>query len=134
MNVENSPRIVEIIILDIYSELELLVFTVSLANQFSNPLSNMLVSKARTHNLAVLDVNGFQNIEAKGLRGKIGLREIVLSSEEYMKRYAMDYHNIEERLIDKIKNDGHGILFLSVDGLVRGLLVYDGWSKEKPFL
>lgn len=101
----------------------------SLESLSEHPLSAAIISKAKEKGLPLLKVEQFQSITGKGIVGKIDGKTVAVGNQQLME----DLHISLNELLEKAGNyreQGQTVLYVAVDGSVKGLITASDRIKE----
>lgn len=99
---------------------DVLQMAASLAENSSHPLDVAIAKEARERNINLLPVQGFEAIAGKGLRGRIGGKEVLLGNRRFV------FGDIGKEL----EQQGKTVILLSIDGKLKGFLAIADTLKE----
>jgi len=92
----------------------------SLAKNTTHPLDIAIVKEAERRNTTLLDVQDFEAILGKGIRGKIEGEEILLGNRRL----------IESDLGKDLEGEGKTVILISVEGKIKGAIAVADTLKE----
>jgi len=99
---------------------DVLQIAASLAKNTTHPLDVAIVKEAEKRKIALLEVQDFEAIPGKGIRGKIEGKEVLLGNRRLIK----------SDLGMELEEQGKTIMLLSVDGEVKGVIALSDTLKE----
>jgi len=99
---------------------DILQLAASLGNYTTHPLDKAILEETKSKNVALLDVKSFEAIPGKGIKGKIGGKEIVLGNRRL----------IESNLGKEWEEEGKTVMLVSVEGEVKGAIAVADTLKE----
>jgi len=102
-------------------ERRLLDLAASLEVGSEHPLGEAIVRRAREVELGFLPVEGFEAIAGRGVRGRVGGRDVVIGSGRLLGEMAIDTAVLAESA-DAAAADGATVSWIAVDGALAGLV------------
>lgn len=99
---------------------EVLQLAASLAKNTTHPLDIVIVKEAEKRKINLLNVQDFEAIPGKGIRGKIEEKEVLLGNRRLIK----------SDLGKELEEEGKTIMLVSVDGGIRGVIAVADTLKE----
>jgi Cu2+-exporting ATPase len=110
-----------------YSEDEVLKYAASLEKGSEHPIAKGIINKAEEKELDLFEVNDFQAIKGKGIKGKINDKEALVVSPGYLKE-----NNIEKPE-DIPENSISTDVFLIIEGEVIGVIGLSDQIREESY-
>lgn len=95
--------------------------TSSLERSSEHPLAAAVVRAAAERNLPHAPVENFESITGMGVRGRVENREVALGNARLMEDAGIDLAPVTARA-DALRAEGHGVMFVALDGRLAGLL------------
>lgn len=99
---------------------DVLQLAASLAKNTTHPLDIAIVKEAEKREINLLSVQEFEVIPGKGVKGKIGGKEVLLGNRRL----------IESDLGMELEEEGKTVMLISVDGEVKGAIAVADTLKE----
>lgn len=118
---EGKPKLVTVKAQGDLNEQQLLQLVSSLEKGSEHPLAEAIVKGAEEKNLNLFQVNDFESITGKGVKGKIENKEVALGNEALMTDLGISLKGISEQA-DKLRIEGQTIMFVSINGNYSGLV------------
>jgi len=129
---EGRPRLARVVALDGASEDEVVRVAASLERSSEHPLAAALVEGAKERGVELLEVSEFDSVTGKGIVGRVDGREARVGNRALVE----DGGELEADLTDRaeeMRQDGQTVIFVALDGKVRGLLgVADPVKESTP--
>jgi len=116
-----KPAVSAVLCGDGWSEETLLRLAASLERASEHPLSAAIVSHARGRNVSLTDVDGFESITGKGVRGSVDGRDVAIGNAAMMKMLSADPGGLAGDA-DTRRDSGETAMFVAVDGAVAGVI------------
>ena len=116
-----KPKLVTIKPLSNIDEIELLTLSASLEKLSEHPLAIAVISEARNKNLSLSEVSNFKAIPGKGAFGVIKGKTIQIGNRALLTDAKIAIGS-EEFEADRLREDGQTIMYVTIDGVVAGLL------------
>ncbi len=117
---EGRPVLDRVVAVGRWSEREVLAFGAALERPSEHPLAMAIVAAAHAQGIAIPEVGGFRSITGEGVRGRVGGHEVALGNAKLIGA-AVD----DERfagVAEELRAKGHTVTWISVDGVLAGLL------------
>lgn len=118
-----TPSVTDIIGLKITEE-ELLKIAYSLEKNSEHPLSISINNLAKEKNIKPFDVTNFENVIARGVKGKINNVMYYCGSKNFVKS------SVDENLFNKLSNEGKNVIYIFTDEKVLGIIALKDEIKE----
>jgi len=100
-------------------------------NQYSeHPLAQAVVNYARSKNVSLLEVKGFESISGKGVVGTVANKKVALGNQKLMEQIGSSIPNDLETKIIAEQKLGKTVSYISVDGISVGFVSIS--DKIKP--
>ena len=121
---EGKPVVTDVI----GDEREVLSLAASLEDASQHPLAQAVVNRASELGISLYPVENFQALHGKGVTGIINGKQVLLGNAKLLADLAIpsDY---QERF-DLLEKEAKTVVFLSVDGQLKGLLALQDVPKE----
>jgi Cu+-exporting ATPase len=104
-----------------FSEDDVLRLAASLDQGSEHPLADAIVAEARRRRLTLEIAEGFESSTGIGVRGKVGARTLAIGNTELMHEVGVDPSPLSTEA-ESLRQEGASVVFLSVDGMLAGLL------------
>jgi len=124
---EGKPVVSEIIVNNI-SEDELIYLSASLESKSQHPLAEAIVQKAKAKNILLQQPETFKNLSGFGLTGIVNNHTMIIGNLNLMSEYSIKTNVMNEQY-DKLIESGKTIVFISVDGELKGLIAIEDKLK-----
>ncbi|MAA73241.1 MAG: copper-translocating P-type ATPase [Salinisphaeraceae bacterium] len=118
---EGKPKLVGVETVDGVDEQELLKFIASLENASEHPLARSIVEGADERGIKPVDVDDFDSITGKGVRGTVDGRAVLIGNSRLMQDNAIDPGPLADAA-DKRRSEGETVMLAAVDGEIAGLI------------
>ena len=121
---EGKPVVTDVI----GDEREVLSLAASLEDVSQHPLAQAIVNRASELGISLYPVENFQALHGKGVTGIINSKQVLLGNAKLLDDLAIpsDY---QERF-DLLEKEAKTVVFLSVDGQLKGLIALQDVPKE----
>jgi Cu2+-exporting ATPase len=119
---EGKPQVVEVAPAgNPLTEIELLRLVASAEQASEHPLAQAVVEKAKTQNLALEEVEGFEAIPGHGLKATVAGKTLLVGNRKLMKdnNIALDGHGEHAA---SLEGAGRTVIYASIDGQFAGLI------------
>ena len=121
---EGKPVVTDVI----GDEREVLSLAASLEDVSQHPLAQAVVNRASELGISLYPVENFQALHGKGVTGDINGKQVLLGNAKLLDDLAIP-HDYQERF-DLLEKEAKTVVFLSVDGELKGLLALQDVPKE----
>lgn len=121
---EGKPVVTDVI----GDEREVLSLAASLEDVSQHPLAQAIVNRASELGISLYPVENFQALHGKGVTGIINGKQVLLGNAKLLADLAIP-HDYQERF-DLLEKEAKTVVFLSVDGQLKGLLALQDVPKE----
>ncbi|UJD03518.1 heavy metal translocating P-type ATPase [Streptococcus infantis] len=109
-------------------EREVLSLAASLEDVSQHPLAQAIVNRASELGISLYPVENFQALHGKGVTGTINGKQVLLGNAKLLADLAIP-HDYQERF-DLLEKEAKTVVFLSVDGQLKGLIALQDVPKE----
>ena len=107
---------------------EVLSLAASLEDVSQHPLAQAIVNRASELGISLYPVENFQALHGKGVTGIINGKQVLLGNAKLLADLAIP-HDYKERF-DLLEKEAKTVVFLSVDGQLKGLIALQDVPKE----
>lgn len=121
---EGKPVVTDVI----GEEGEVLSLAASLEDVSQHPLAQAIVNRASELGISLYPVENFQALHGKGVTGIINGKQVLLGNAKLLADLAIP-HDYQERF-DLLEKEAKTVVFLSVDGQLKGLIALQDVPKE----
>ena len=121
---EGKPVVTDVI----GDEREVLSLAASLEDVSQHPLAQAIVNRASELGISLYPVENFQALHGKGVTGIINGKQVLLGNAKLLDDLAIP-HDYQERF-DLLEKEAKTVVFLSVDGKLKGLIALQDVPKE----
>lgn len=129
---EGKPRLTTVVALNELPDTELLRFAASLERGSEHPLATAIVAGAHAKNVTLSAPAEFQSVTGKGVCGTVDGRRVVLGNSQLFADLTIDLSAVLEQA-ETLRQDGHTVMFVAIDGRAAGLLgVADPIKESTP--
>jgi Cu+-exporting ATPase len=118
---EGKPRLVSVVPAAEMAEAELLQLAASLERGSEHPLAEAIVRGAEDRGVTIAEVEQFQSVTGKGVKGRVGGRDVALGNRALLADLGIDPGALDARA-DELRADGSTVMFVAVDNRAAGLL------------
>ena len=107
---------------------EVISLAASLEDVSQHPLAQAIVNRASELGISLYPVENFQALHGKGVTGIINGKQVLLGNAKLLADLAIP-HDYQERF-DLLEKEAKTVVFLSVDGQLKGLIALQDVPKE----
>ena len=123
------PKLVEVVTTGGFAGDEALRLAAALEKGSEHPLAAAIVAGATEQGLAIPANAGFASHTGRGVTGTVDGHAVGLGNVALMEQLAIDPEALVARA-DALRGDGHGVMFLAVDGKPAALVVVSDPVKD----
>ena len=121
---EGKPVVTDVI----GDEKEVLSLAASLEDVSQHPLAQAIVNRASELGISLYPVENFQALHGKGVTGIINNKQVLLGNAKLLDDLTIP-HDYQERF-ELLEKEAKTVVFLSVDGQLKGLIALQDVPKE----
>ena len=121
---EGKPVVTDVV----GDEGEVLSLAASLEDVSQHPLAQAIVNRSSELGISLYPVENFQALHGKGVTGIINGKQVLLGNAKLLADLAIP-HDYQERF-DLLEKEAKTVVFLSVDGQLKGLIALQDVPKE----
>lgn len=121
---EGKPVVTDVI----GDERDVLSLAASLEDVSQHPLAQAIVNRASELGISLYPVENFQALHGKGVTGIINGKQVLLGNAKLLADLAIP-HDYQERF-ELLEKEAKTVVFLSVDGQLKGLIALQDVPKE----
>jgi Cu+-exporting ATPase len=118
---EGKPRLVGVTPASGFKEEELLHLAASLERSSEHPLAAAIIAGANDRKVGLANVEDFESVTGKGVRGRIDGRNVLLGSRKILDDAGIDPGQLAARA-EQMRAEGQTAIFVAVDGTPAGIL------------
>ena len=122
---EGKPKLLSVLAVPPWSEVDLLRFAASLERSSEHPLASAVVAGAEGRGIASVPVEQFRSVTGKGVTGMVTGRRVAIGTAAFMRNEVRVSGQSLTQLDDEVaslRREGQTILFVSIDEQVAGVL------------
>jgi Cu+-exporting ATPase len=126
---EGKPALDRIVAVAPWKETELLSYAAGLERSSEHPLARAIVDGAAARNVPIADITEFDSVTGRGVKGRIGGREIAVGNAALMQDVGASIEPIQKE-VDDLRRTGRTAMFVAVDGTLAGAIVVGDRIKQ----
>ena len=122
---EGKPKLLSVLAVPPWSEVDLLRFAASLERSSEHPLASAVVAGAEGRGIASVPVEQFRSVTGKGVTGMVAGRRVAIGTAAFMRNEVRVSGQSLTQLDDEVaslRREGQTILFVSIDEQAAGVL------------
>lgn len=116
-----KPTFDKIITANGFSEADVLYLAASLDQGSEHPLAETIVKAARSKNITLSKVEGFESITGIGVRGMVDGKQLALGNNSLMEQLNISVDALKAQA-ESLRMEGASVMHLAVDNTLAGLL------------
>lgn len=128
---QGKPELAKLFTLGL-TEDELLRLAASLEQGSEHPLAAPITKAAISRKIHLSSATNFQSFPGKGITGKIEEHLIAIGNNKLIDDLGIDIGSLKEQA-ENLRQEGHTVMFVSIDGRAAGLLSVTDPMKESTF-
>ncbi len=118
---EGKPKVQSVMAAAGFTEQDVLSFAASLDALSEHPLAVAIVMHAKAQNIPLQAIEQFESVTGKGVSGLLGGKKIAFGN-----KHMMEAENVNTSALDadiqKLRDQAHTVMMLSVDGNLAGIV------------
>ncbi len=119
---EGKPALTDVVAADGgMDDSEVLSLAASLERGSEHPLAEAILSGAQARGAVVHEATDFEAVPGKGVRGRVGGREVALGNQALMSELGAGPGEVANAA-EQLQETGKTVMFVAVDGRLRGLV------------
>lgn len=123
------PEVTSVTPMDGFSSEEILSYAAALENASEHPLAAAIVRKAREGDKVLLAPKTFESLTGRGLVGDVNGRSVYVGNARLMEEKNINPSKLMAEA-DRLRQRGHGVIFVSLDRRLAGLISVSDPVKE----
>jgi Cu+-exporting ATPase len=124
-----KPKLTEVVPAEGIDEDRLLMLAASLEKGSEHPLAAALVEGAAEKNLTLTDAQDFASHTGKGVSGRVDNAKVLLGNTKLLDDFSVEPGELTAQA-EQLRNEGHTVMFVAIDGRVAGLLAVSDPIKD----
>jgi len=124
-----KPKLTDTVALGDLTETELLSLAAALERGSEHPLAEAIIEGAEAEGAARQDATDFDAVTGKGVRGRVGNREVALGNAAMMREMGLDTGAADAKA-DTLRAEGKTAMFIAVDDTLVGIVAVADPIKE----
>lgn len=126
---EGKPKVTKIVTTENYDEHEVVQYCASLENVSHHPIAEAVHEYAKEKNISLLEVNNFEYIPSRGIKGVVNGKEIAIGDDEFIEGLGVSLDHLIHQA-NKLRNDGKTTIFMSIDSKLSSFFCIEDEIKE----
>jgi Cu+-exporting ATPase len=118
---EGRPKLVAVVTAGSMQEDTLIRLAASLERGSEHPLAAAILKGAKERGATLADVDGFESVGGKGVKGRVDGHDIALGNRAMMESLGVDMGDLD-RQGEELRKEGQTAMFVAVDGEPAGLM------------
>jgi len=127
---EGRPRVTEVVVEGGLEENEILRLAAGLERLSEHPLAGAVLRAAEERGLEPVEVQGFESVAGKGVRGRVGSRNTAVGNAAFLEWLNVRRSESLAARAEELRADGSTVMFVAVDGKASGLVAVSDPIKE----
>lgn len=117
-------------VISLIKEDELLNYAYALENKSSHPLANAVTLYAKEKGIELFELDEFENIQGKGLKGKLNKNLLLAGNKKFMDENKVDLGSLNEKLVNLSKQGKTPLIFAKNAEIIGIIAVSDSLKED----
>jgi len=126
---EGKPALDRVMTVPPWVETEVLALAAGLERSSEHPLARAIVEGASARGIQSAQIEDFESVTGRGVRGRQAGRSIVLGNAPLMKDADASIEAIQS-IVDELRRTGRTVMYVAVDGTLAGAIAVGDRIKE----
>jgi Cu+-exporting ATPase len=126
---QGKPGVTDIVLVDSYSEDQLLTIAGSVESGSEHPLGQAIVAEAKARGLTLNELEKFEAVTGQGVTGKINGNEVLIGSPRLLQNKNVSFDAIKETF-EKLEDEAKTVMLVAVDRKTAGMIAVADRLKE----
>ncbi len=118
---KGEPTVTDVKAFNGFSENDVLMFAGSAEKGSEHPLAEAIVTRAEKENVELTDIEGFEALPGRGVKGIVKSRRVFLGNRKLMQGQSIPTAEIEDDMM-KLETEGKTVMILAVDSNPVGIV------------
>jgi Cu+-exporting ATPase len=127
---EGKPRLTNVIAAASFSEQDLLTAAAAVEAHSEHSLAAAIVSGADARGIKPANVDNFESTTGGGVTGEVNGRRVIIGKSAFLIRQGVTGLEQLESQAARLQQQGHGAMFVAIDGRAAGILAVSDPIKE----
>jgi len=126
---EGKPKVTDIVAFNGFSEKDVLVYMASVESNSNHPIAKAIIEKANEQRLKLFSVTNFLSVAGHGLKGKIGLKSVLVGNEKLLNENKIDA-KVQKETLERLAGEGKTLSLIAINGKIAGVIAVADTIKE----
>ena len=117
-------------VISLINEDELLKYAYALENKSSHPLANAVTLYAKEKGIELFELDEFENIQGKGLKGKLNKNLLLAGNKKFMDENKVNLGSLNEKLVNLSKQGKTPLIFAKNAEIIGIIAVSDSLKED----
>ena len=126
---KGKPGVTEIVAGSKFEEKDILSLAAGLEQGSEHPVGQAVVGEAMARGIHLTEVDSFEAVTGKGIRGRVDGREVLVGNQKLMEDSQMDSSRFKKRLAE-LEDEAKTAMLVAVDGEIAGIIAMADTLKE----
>jgi Cu+-exporting ATPase len=118
---QGKPELITVAWRAPFAERDVLMLAASLERSSEHALAPAIVRAADARGFDAVSASDFRSLTGRGVTGRVAGRAVAVGNQALMEQVALVDADLEARA-EKLRRDGHTVVFVAIDGAPAGLL------------
>jgi Cu+-exporting ATPase len=118
---EGKPKVTAVVSASGFDETQVLRFAASAERNSEHPLAAAIVAAAKSRNIDLAPVRGFDSPAGKGVIGMVEGKRLALGNAKFLTELGIDTASLSDEA-EKLRADGATAVMLAIDGKLAGVI------------
>ncbi len=124
-----KPVLTDIVPLNEFPELEILISAASLERGSEHPLAAAIVNRAKEKNISFLPAGNFEAVTGKGVKAVIDGKQVALGNHAMMETLGLSIEESKDQA-NALRHQGKTVMYIAIDQKLAGLVAVEDPIKE----
>ena len=125
---EGTPAVTDVVVKE-FDEEKFISIAASCENKSEHPIADAIVKFAKDKNLPLKEVSEFNSHSGFGISAKVDEQIVLIGNKKFVTEKSSGYEKFQED-VEQLTNEAKTIAFVSVDGIVVGVIGVEDPVKE----
>jgi len=126
---KGRPDVTDIVTFNEFSDDDVLRYAAAVENVSEHPLATAIVEKAKAEKITIEDVDNFEAISGKGIRGKVNGKTVLVGTAALMEDNGIDSKSASQQQA-QLEDQAKTAMLTAVDGRLAGIIAVADTLKE----
>ena len=126
---KGKPEVTDIIAFNKFKKLDVLKLAAIAEKNSEHPLGEAIVTEAKKQKIKIPDASSFKALSGKGIKAKIGNKEIFLGNRNLLSEYKISFKTYDGK-VSSLEKNGKTVVFIVLNKKIAGIVGIADRLKE----